>query len=65
MYDLLTKPEGFYDSVKRTTASLSTITLFGHRALELTDYWGSVCCRRYLKTKKGMLLTYTGRVPLD
>jgi cytochrome P450 len=54
MYDLLTKPEGFYDSVKRTTASLSTITLFGHRALALTDYWGSAVYRSIDEVNKAI-----------
>lgn len=40
MIDLLEKPESFRDCVKRTTASISTITLFGHRAPDLDTYWG-------------------------
>ena len=42
MFDLLTKPEQFRESIKRTTASISTITLFGHRAPDLDSYWGYV-----------------------
>lgn len=45
MIDLLDKPESFRDCVKRTTASISTLALFGHRAPDLNSYWGNVCYR--------------------
>ncbi|TDZ38246.1 Cytochrome P450 monooxygenase yanC [Colletotrichum spinosum] len=39
MFDLLTRPEQFANSVKRTTASVASITLFGHRAPEFDSFW--------------------------
>ncbi|KAK2611835.1 hypothetical protein N8I77_005156 [Diaporthe amygdali] len=39
MFDLLTKPEQFSSSVKRTTASIASITLFGHRAPNFESFW--------------------------
>ena len=63
MLDLLTKPEEFRESVNRTTASNSTITLFGHRAPDLDSYWGYVS--RGSTAQEYQLLMITGRVPVN
>ncbi|KAK2007388.1 cytochrome P450 2D18 [Colletotrichum eremochloae] len=39
MYELLSKPEEFTQSVKRTTASIASITLFGNRATDWGSFW--------------------------
>ncbi|KAK7441119.1 cytochrome P450 2D18 [Colletotrichum acutatum] len=39
MYDLLKKPDEFMKSVKRTTASIATITIFGQRAPSWESFW--------------------------
>ncbi|KAK1977502.1 cytochrome P450 2D18 [Colletotrichum cereale] len=39
MYELLDKPEEFAQSVKRTTASIASITLFGNRATDWGSFW--------------------------
>ncbi|KAK1573711.1 cytochrome P450 2D18 [Colletotrichum navitas] len=39
MYDLLNKPEEFTQSIKRTTASIASITLFGNRATDWGSFW--------------------------
>ncbi|KAF6790296.1 cytochrome P450 2D18 [Colletotrichum sojae] len=39
MYDLLEKPEEFQTSVKRSTASIGTIIIYGHRAVGWEDFW--------------------------
>ncbi|KAK2054685.1 cytochrome P450 2D18 [Colletotrichum caudatum] len=39
MYDLLNKPEEFTQSVKRTTASIASITLYGNRATDWGSFW--------------------------
>ncbi|KAF6811973.1 cytochrome P450 2D18 [Colletotrichum sojae] len=40
MFDLLERPGDFRNSVKRTTASIATITLYGHRAPRFESFWG-------------------------
>lgn len=42
MFDLVTKPEEFSTSIKRTTASIASITLFGHRAPDFDSFWAYV-----------------------
>ncbi|GKT50626.1 cytochrome P450 monooxygenase yanC [Colletotrichum spaethianum] len=42
MYDLLEKPEDFTHSVKRATASIASITLFGHRATDWGSFWAYI-----------------------
>lgn len=42
MFDLLTKPKEFSTSIKRTTASIASITLFGHRAPDFESFWAYV-----------------------
>ncbi|KAK1522872.1 cytochrome P450 2D18 [Colletotrichum paranaense] len=39
MHDLLEKPDEFMESVKRTTASIATITIFGQRAPSWESFW--------------------------
>ncbi|KAK1991628.1 cytochrome P450 2D18 [Colletotrichum falcatum] len=39
MHDLLVKPEEFTHSLRRATASVASITLFGHRATEWGSFW--------------------------
>ncbi|KAF6840287.1 cytochrome p450 [Colletotrichum plurivorum] len=42
MFDLLTKPEEFSTSIKRATASIASILLFGHRAPDFDSFWAHV-----------------------
>jgi hypothetical protein len=42
MLDLLDKPEEFRLSVQRTSASIASIVLYGHRAPEWDNFWASV-----------------------
>ncbi|GME53521.1 Cytochrome p450 protein [Neofusicoccum parvum] len=39
--DLLKAPAGFYNHVKRTTASAANIVVWGHRGATYDDFWGS------------------------
>ncbi|OBR05399.1 Cytochrome P450 2D18 [Colletotrichum higginsianum IMI 349063] len=39
LHDLLERPEQFTTSVKRTTASIASIALFGHRAVDWASFW--------------------------
>ncbi|KAF6823682.1 cytochrome p450 [Colletotrichum musicola] len=39
MFDLLTKPEEFSTSIKRATASIASILLFGQRAPDFDSFW--------------------------
>ncbi|KAF4539242.1 Cytochrome p450 protein [Lasiodiplodia theobromae] len=41
MNDLLRDPSGFYNHVKRTTASTANIVVWGHRGPTYDDFWGS------------------------
>lgn len=45
MDDLLRDPSGFYNHVKRTTASTANIVVWGHRGPTYDDFWGSVSLR--------------------
>ena len=40
--DLLTAPEHFTQHIKRTTASVATIVLYGNRAKTYESFWGTV-----------------------
>ncbi|KAK1984898.1 cytochrome P450 [Colletotrichum cereale] len=39
MSDLLEKPEGFQESIKRATASVASITIYGHVATDWDSFW--------------------------
>ncbi|KZL68134.1 cytochrome P450 [Colletotrichum tofieldiae] len=39
MYDLLEKPEEFTQDVKRATASIASITMYGHSAKDWGSFW--------------------------
>ncbi|OHF02015.1 cytochrome P450 2D18 [Colletotrichum orchidophilum] len=39
MHDLLEKPDEFMENVKRTTASIASITIFGQRATDWNSFW--------------------------
>ncbi|KAK1993435.1 cytochrome P450 [Colletotrichum falcatum] len=41
MFDLLGKPEEFRQSIRRTTASVASITIYGHLAPEWGNFWAS------------------------
>ncbi|KAL0937329.1 cytochrome p450 [Colletotrichum truncatum] len=43
--DLLEKPKDFRPLIKRTTASIASITIYGHRAPDPESFWG--CVRFY------------------
>lgn len=42
MNDLLDDPEGFYDHVRRYTASVASALAFGHRGPTFHSFWGHV-----------------------
>jgi hypothetical protein len=42
MLDLLEKPEDFNDSIKRTSASIISIILYGFRATDSKSFWANV-----------------------
>lgn len=42
MFDLLETPKDFAQHVMRTTASMGSIVLYGHRAPNYENFWGSV-----------------------
>ena len=39
---LLSTPANFYNDVRRTTASVANIIVWGHRGQTYEDFWGSV-----------------------
>jgi len=42
MNDLLENPEGFYDYVRRYTASVASSLVFGHRGPTFKSFWAHV-----------------------
>jgi hypothetical protein len=42
MNDLLDSPEGFYDHIRRYTASVATSLTYGYRAATFQSFWGHV-----------------------
>ncbi|KAF5230354.1 hypothetical protein FANTH_13879 [Fusarium anthophilum] len=54
MADLLTTPQSFHKSVKRTIASISTIILYGHRAPDMESFWGSAVYRSVDEVNKAI-----------
>ncbi|KAK2005730.1 cytochrome P450 2D18 [Colletotrichum eremochloae] len=42
MFDLMEKPEQFHECIQRTTASISSITLFGHQAPDRGSFWADI-----------------------
>jgi hypothetical protein len=42
MMNLLQKPEGFYNDVRRYTASVVTSITYGYRAPTFESFWGHV-----------------------
>ena len=42
VYDLLETPEDFFNHVKRVTASVAAIVIFGHRAPTPDSFWTTV-----------------------
>lgn len=43
MTDLLDDPIGFYEHIKRYTASVATTVVYGYRASTADSFWGRVC----------------------
>jgi hypothetical protein len=48
VYDLLETPEDFFNHVKRVTASVAAIVIFGHRAATPDSFWTTVCFQDFL-----------------
>jgi hypothetical protein len=42
VYDLLEKPEKFFDHVKRVTCSVASSVIFGHRGSSTDSFWATV-----------------------
>jgi hypothetical protein len=42
MNDFLETPENFYTHVRRVTASIANILIFGQRGATYDSFWGSV-----------------------
>jgi hypothetical protein len=42
MLDLLEEPEDFGESIKRTSASIASIILYGFRATSSDSFWATV-----------------------
>jgi hypothetical protein len=45
-YDLLETPDDFFLHVKRLTAGIASIVVFGFRAATVDSYWATVCLGR-------------------
>ena len=41
--DLAENPKGFFDHVRRYTASSASVLAFGHRGPTFESFWGHVC----------------------
>jgi hypothetical protein len=40
--DILNKPEGYYTHIKRTTSSVASAVVFGHRGPIIDNFWARV-----------------------
>ena len=56
-YDLLETPDQFFHHIKRVTASVAAIVIFGFRAPTVHSFWTTVCLEDLLLI--GYLLTST------
>jgi hypothetical protein len=42
LHDLVQKPEGFYNHIRRVTASIACVLIFGQRGATYESFWGHV-----------------------
>lgn len=55
MNDLLNHPEGFFDNIRRYTASVATTLVYGQRGATFDSFWAHVSRLPRVRKDKGLM----------